>query len=187
MGTSKNVASPNSPPWKPALAILGRKDIPIERQIIEIWRSASAERGLMLIDDFSSAAVATACSLAARFVDVRDAVATFDSYLSRDHKAGFAAEIAKRALARAVASKQGIQGFAGELFAEATSYYASRDLPSFIGHDGRIDSPSAAIRLKASMMEQTRISVASSGVPNSSPEEWAIYVQKVISGLRGVR
>src|SRR5271154_2866961 len=103
MGTSKNVASPNSPPWKPALAVLGRKDISIERQIREIWRSASAERGLRLIDDFSSPALATACFLAAQSAHVGDAIGAYDSYLSRDHKAGFATEIARRALARAVA------------------------------------------------------------------------------------
>ena len=33
MGTSKNVASPDTTPWKPALAVLGRKNVPPARQL----------------------------------------------------------------------------------------------------------------------------------------------------------
>lgn len=184
MGTSKNVRSPDTPPWKPALAILGRPDVPIERQTKEIWRSASAERGHRLYDDFSSPALAFACGLAAKSTDVHSAWRTYDSYLAENQRAGFACEMGKRALARAIGTKQGSQGFANELFAEATAYYASRDLPSFIGAAGRIKTPSQGIQLKADLKAATRSLVATSGTVNTDPDGWGKYVNAVISKLR---
>lgn len=184
MGTSKNFASPDTPPWRPALAVLGRLDVPVERQTREIWRSASAERGHRLLDEFSSDALAAACGLAAKTTDVHAASRDYDAYLSTNQKAGFAVEIGKRALVRAVASKLGSQGFANELFAEATAYYASRDLPSFVGAFGRIKTPSQSIQLKSQLKAVTRTVVAASGAADPDPMGWASYVQTVISKLR---
>lgn len=53
MGTSKNVASPDTPPWKMALAALGRPNIPVTKQNREIWRSVHAERGPEAAVEFS--------------------------------------------------------------------------------------------------------------------------------------
>jgi hypothetical protein len=187
MGTSKNVASPDSPPWKFALAVLGRLDVTPDRQNREIWRSVEAERGPRLVDDFSDPTLAVACRLANDAKDLHATLEAYDNHLSTDNKSGFAVEIARRALARAVASKQGGQGFACELFAEATAYYASRDLPSFVGSRGRIETPSAAIALKGSLKSVTRTIVRSAGPPVFDPDGWSGYVSKVVLGLRGSR
>ena len=111
MGTSKNVASPDSPPWKMALAVLGRTDVPVLRQNREIWRSVQAERGPEAADDFSQPVLATACRLAAESSDVRISLHAFEEHLADQNKGGFAVEIAKRALARAVHGQQGAEGF----------------------------------------------------------------------------
>jgi len=187
VGTSKNVPSPDTPPWKPLLAILGRTDTPIDRQTREIWRSAGAERGHRLIDEFAGPALAMACSLSSTSEDVRSATQAYDVYLSREHHVGFATEIAKRALCRAVATKEGEQGFASELFAEATSYYASRDLPSFVGARGRVRNVSDAIQLKGRLKELSKRVVENAGTPSSTPDNWARYVASVISNLQGER
>jgi hypothetical protein len=187
MGTSKNVASPDTPAWKMALAVLGRPDIPVPRQNREIWRSVQAERGPEAADEFSQPALATACRLAAESSDVRMSLDNYDEHLASNSKSGFAVEIAKRALARAVHSRQGAEGFARELFAEATSYYASRDLPSFVGSKDRVNTTSAAIALKASLKETTREIVRSAGTPAFDPEGWTKYVGGVFRKLRGTR
>ena len=187
MGTSKNVASPDTPPWKMALAVLGRLDIPVPKQNREIWRSVQAERGPEAVDEFSQPALATACRLAAESSDVRVSLHNYEEHLANNDKNGFAVEIAKRALARAVHSEQGAEGFARELFAEATSYYASRDLPSFVGSRGRVNTTSDAIALKASLKETTRSIVRSAGAPAVDPEGWAEYVGGVFRRLRGTR
>ena len=162
-------------------------DVPDDRQNREIWRSAEAERGTRLVDDFSHPTLAAACRLAANTNDVRSALRAYDDHLSGENKSGFAVEIARRALARAVSSQQGGAGFARELFAEATSYYVSRDLPSFVGARGRVETPSAAFALKTNLKEITRTVVQSAGQPSFDPEGWSTYVQKVVQGLRGPR
>lgn len=187
MGTSRNVASPNTPPWKMALAVLGRPDVPVSKQNREIWLSVQAERGSEATDEFSQPALATACRLASESSDVRVSLQTYEEHLASRGKGGFAVEIAKRALVRAVHSKQGAEGFARELFAEATSYYASRDLPSFIGGGDRVNTTTAAIALKASLKETTRLIVQSAGTPAIDPEGWAKYVGSVFRKLRGTR
>ena len=187
MGTSKNVASPDTPPWRIALAILGRKDVPAARQHQEIWRSVEAERGPTFAEDFSQPTLAVACGLASSTKDVNIALLRYDTHISIEGKSGFALEIARRALARAVSGQQGGGGFVRELFAEATSYYASRDLPSFIGIRGRIETTSKAIALKAELKEITKSVVLQAGPPAIDPEGWTRYVNKVVHGLRGPR
>jgi hypothetical protein len=186
VGTSKNVPSPDTPPWKPLLAILGRTDVPPERQAQEIWRSAYAERGGRLADEFASPTVAAACRLASTSNDVRAASAEFSGHLAAAGRAGFANEIAKRALLRAVSTNQGVAGFAQELFAEATSYYVSRDLPSFIGARGRIESVSRGMEFKTQLKAIVRTRVASAGQPSPDRDGWANYAATVIRALRGV-
>lgn len=185
MGTSKNVGSPDKPPWKFALAVLGRLDVPAPQQNREIWLSVRAERGPEIIDDFSHPALATACRIASKSSDVRTSLRAYEEHLASQDKSGFAVEIAKRALARAVHSQQGAEGFARELFAEATSYYASRDLSSFVGNKNRVNTTSAAIALKASLMENTRAIVKSAGTPAVDPEGWAAYVGGIFRRLGG--
>ena len=187
MGTSKNVASPDTPPWKFALAVLGRLDVPPDRQSREIWRSVEAERGSRTTDDFSHPVLAIACRLASESSSVPACLHTYDDHLAKYNKAGFAAEIGRRALARAVLSKQGASGFARELFAEATSYYVSRDLASFVGSKGRVGTTSAAIALKIRLKEVARTVVASAGKPVADPDGWATYVSGVVRKLRGAR
>lgn len=187
MGTSKNVASPDTPPWKMALAVLGRPDVPVLKQNREIWRSVQAERGPEAADDFSQPVLATACRLAAESSDARISLHTFEEHAASQNKGGFAVEIAKRALVRAVHAQQGAEGFARELFAEATSYYASRDLPSFVGASDRVKTTSAAIALKSSLKETTRSIVRSAGAPAVDPNGWAKYVGGVFRKLRGTR
>lgn len=185
MGTSKNVASPDTPPWKMALAVLGRPDIPVPKQNREIWRSVYAERGPDATDEFSHPMLATACRLAAESSNVRVSLHNYEEHLATNNHSGFAVELAKRALARAVHSQQGADGFARELFAEATSYYASRDLPSFVGSRDRVATTSAAIALKSGLIEATRSIVRSAGSPALDPEGWAKYVGGVFRKLRG--
>ena len=185
MGTSKNVASPNSPPWSPALAVLGRNGVPTSRQVQEIWRSALADRGPRLLDDFAAPALAAACRMAQGGVNVHHALREYESLLAREKKSGLAVEIGRRALARAVSSKQGSQGFAAELFAEAASYYASRDLPSFVGAEGRVPTTSAAIALKTGIKETSRRIAQEAGKPATDAVGWASYVKRVLSDLRG--
>jgi hypothetical protein len=187
VGTSRNVSSPSTPEWKLTGAVIGRNDVSVERQALEVWRSAYADRGSRLIDDFSHPTLAVACSLAARSSDVSSALRQYDSLLNADHRVGFAAEVGRRALARAIVGSLGSEGFARELFAEATSYYASRDLCSFVGSPGRVESTTKAIALKNAMKDSARVIVAKHRMGAVSPDSWAKYVTAAVDSLRGGR
>ncbi len=187
MGTSKNVRSPDIPPWKPFLAVVGRPDVPVERQAKELWRAAYADRGPRLEDDFSQRTLAAACELAGSSGSVQAALREYDAANQREHRAGLGIELGRRALVRAIANGTGAAGFAANLFADASSYYSSRDLPSFIGAAGRVPNMSSAIELKDAISRVTREQVRQIGTPRTDVEGWASFVRSVLMSLRGGR
>ncbi len=183
MGTSRNDPSPRIPPWEPVRGILGRQDIEPERQALEVWRAAIAERGLALTTELSDAAVLYACSLASTGLRPGDALAAFNSTATELHAAGFGVELAKRALGRVRAADGDRVAFASELFAEATNYYVSRDLCSFVGKAGRLSSVAGLHLLKATLCEITRKKVLAVGVPPLGRSAWRSYVKRVLGAL----
>jgi hypothetical protein len=187
MGTSKNVRSPDIPPWKPFLAVVGRPDISVERQARELWRAAYAERGPRLEEDFAQRLLGAACELAGSGRNVQGALRDYDVVSQRERGGGLAVELGRRALARALARGTGAAGFARDLFADASSYYASRDLPSYIGAAGRVQDTSSAIELKAAIKRLTSEQVAKIGPPGTDAEGWASFVKSALAALRGVR
>lgn len=184
MGTSRNDRSPNIPPWRPALAILGKTNTTPEQQIREIWRAAAADRGEKLLRDFSHEALANACKLVAQRSSLAAGLNAYDASTIHASDGGLAIEMGRRALARCLASKSSPTQFVGELFSEAVSYYCSRDLPSFVAAPGRIQSTSSAIKLKAELRKLTRESVKELGPPKYTGHAWKGYIDKVLKQLQ---
>jgi hypothetical protein len=187
MGTSRNDRSPSSPPWRPVAAVLGRKDIPTQRQTQELWLAAFADRGERLIGDFSKPAMVDLLAVAAANPTPQAAMRAFDDVLAKHEDAGLALDFARRALVRNAAAKGGAAGFASELFCEASGYYASRDLPSYVGAEGRIANASGAIELKNAIRAATQQVVARVEAPKADRSSWQRYVTAVIDQLRGTR
>jgi len=184
MGTSSNHPSPNIPIWRPAKAILGRSDWTAERQSNELWRAALADREGRLRADLSDPLLASASRLAEAGLDPSSAVRSFRESLNEAQAAGLTLDMGARALARAAAAKTGAQGFASELFAEAASYYVSRDLPSYIGETGRVGTTSDAIRFKDEIRNIARETARAGGTVRTDPEGWREYVSAVIGALQ---
>jgi hypothetical protein len=185
MGTSRNDPSPNIPEWRPAIAALGNKQVPPERQGEEIWRAVLGERPERLLDDFGHAIVALGTAIAARHEPVGDALTTFDQALCAQYDARLSFDMARRALARTAAQRGGAEGYARELFAEATGYYASRDLPSALGQPGRIGTSSELIGLKTEIADGVRDRVRRAGAPPTETDAWKVYVRRVVTLLGG--
>jgi hypothetical protein len=185
VGTSRNDPSPSIPPWKPVLAVLGRTDVPAARQSLEIWRAVAADRGERLVRDLANPTLAEACSFVAEGRSVGEALAAYDEATLHLGDVGLAVDLGRRALARAAAKNSGATGFAGELFAEAVSYYASRDLPSFVAAPGRVSNSSAAIALKEDLRNIARQAAFSAGRPALDRRGWNRYVGRVITALQG--
>jgi hypothetical protein len=187
MGTSRNDPSPNVPAWRPAKAALGRRDLSPERQARLLWQAANAERGPDLAESFAAPVFATACAIAARGASVREALQGFDAAVVQSRAAGPVVDMGRRALARVAAQGGGATGFAGELFAEAAAYYASRDLPSFVGAAQRIQTAAEAIALKGEIRRATVDVVSRAGTPPSDSSAWRSYVSNVVAELAGAR
>src|SRR6266851_7293053 len=185
MGTSRNDRSPMTPPWKMALAVIATPDVPASRQSLEIWRAVAADRGDKLLRDFSNRSLAEACRWMSQRLPVHEALARFQRETKYESNAGLAIDIGRRALVRCAAERGDAAAFIGELFAEAASYYISRDVPSYVGARGRITSTSEAIRLKEVLRESTKQKVRSVGEPKLGPREWRSYISNVLNTLKG--
>lgn len=185
MGTSTNRPSPNTPTWLPLKATIGNVTVPIERQSAEIWRAATIDRDARLASELGSETIAYACAIAEGSSSVVDAVRDLQHEIVSSKTVGLTIDMAKRALARAVGSGAGASGFAGELFSEAVSYYASRDLPSVVAAPGRIATTSDAIAVKAALRDVARASVERAGRPPQDAEGWRNYVTTILKDLSG--
>lgn len=137
------------------------------------------------MQDFSATVFAAACGIAERAASPQDAVAEYGRAVSREYAAGLSIEMGKRAIARSVAQRAGAAGFAAELFSEAVSYYASRDLPSVVGKEGRLASTRDAIGLKQGIRDATKEVVLKVGAPPRAGNRWPRYVAAVIAALKG--
>ena len=187
MGTSSNQPSPKTPSWGLANAVLGKPSASPERQHQELWRAAIGDQGDALLEALGNPLLANACALSTRSRSPSEAIGRFDQSLLDSHNASLVLDLGKRALVRAVAAKKGATGFASELFAETVSYYASRDLPSFVGAKGRISTTSDAIELKNQIRDHAR-KIAKMFPVKTDPEGWKNYVSKVLAALqKGVK
>jgi hypothetical protein len=185
VGTSKNVPSPDTPPWRPVFAVLGKSNVAPDRQLREIWRAASAERGPELADLYSQTSLAAAFRTAMKAASVQEALAAHDNEVRASRSVGFAVEVSRRALARCVAAKTGGVGFAAELFAEATAYYVSRDLPSVLARRGCVGTSSEASALKASILSSAKLSVRQAVTTAPEGADWSLIARQALSSLRG--
>jgi hypothetical protein len=183
MGTSSNQSSPRTPNWRLAHAVLGRPDVDAPTQSQELWRAAQGDQGEALLDGLGSSLLAAACNAAAKAENPSQAMRTFEQSLIEQKAAGIFLDLGMRALAKSVAAKTGEVGFASELFAEATAYYASRDLPSFVAAAGRLSTTSDSIQLKDRLRSIAR--EAALNVPlKTDPKGWRAYVSKVLRSLQ---
>ena len=185
MGTSSNPASPNTPSWDLAKALLGRDGVDPKRQSTELWRAASGERGDQLLEELSSPLVAEACQIAGTTKSVPEAINSFENRILERHENTLTLDLCKRALARTVAMGSGEQGFGAEFFGEITTYYASRDLPSFTAANGRIQTTSEAIQLKQELRSIAAETARSAGKVASDQRGWRSYVHDALEALQG--
>ena len=185
MGTSRNDPSPRTPPWRVTNAVLGDPSVDAARQSLEVWRAATGDPEVALKDSLTHPAIAEACRIAAAANDVRGALASFDVALGRSRAASLQIDMARRALARTVATEPSAGRFAAELFAEVASYYVARDLPSHVAAHGRVGNASAAIVLKDEVREIARQAALSAGPVTHKPDQWSKYVGRVLQKLRG--
>lgn len=165
--------------------MLGHEEYDTGRQFKQIWRAALAERASELQEQFGTSSLLEAAKIVDSVESPSEALEEFHQRINESREASLSLDMGSRALARVVAKGGSAKDFVGELFAEATSYYASRDLPSVIGIPGRIESASQSIELKRRLRDSV-VSVVSEGRdPPTEKSEWTQYISDVITSLAG--
>ena len=190
MGTSRNDPSPSTPPWKMARTILGQQSQEPDRQARQLWMAALRDTENPLFRELASPGVAAGCRIAEERLAPAEAIKAFTRAVTDSREAGLAVDLAKRALVR-TASQGGDAGAYGrEVFAEAVSYYAARDLPSVIGAAGKISTASEAVALKEALRADAKAVLASVAKPTATVDSWTRFVEASIAALvkpRGAR
>jgi hypothetical protein len=176
MGTSTSQPSPKTPSWRIARQLLGRDAAPLARQSEEIWKAAAADRGGLLGHELASSVLAAAGSVAAEATSPIDAVRALNRIAAEQRATGLALEFGRRALMRAVTGGGGAAAFGAELFAEVASYYASRDLSSYVGAAGRVATSSESIALKDGLRAIARGAAGEVPVRTDS-DGWSAFVR----------
>lgn len=166
-------------------SVLGLTAVSTRRQHLELWRAVVSEQGETLARQLSSPVVARACHLARVSRSADAASRTLSTLLARD-VTPFAFDLASRALVRSFASPRRARAFAAELFAEATTYFASAHLSSAVGRRDKIADASELARLAEELQEVTRGVVDGVGEPRFEGNQWPFYVRQVLDALAGV-
>lgn len=185
MGTSTSQASPATNSWRIARALLGRDGVTPTQQSAELWRAAVADRGPLMIEALASPILALAARLAQSARSPVEAVRAFDSEMHRAGAADLTLDMGRRALLRAVATKEGTTGFAANLFAEAAGYYVARDLASFVGSRDGVPTAGAALSLKESIRDVAQAASRWVGEAKAADSNaWRDHVERVVARLQ---
>jgi hypothetical protein len=184
MGTSRNDRSPDTPNWKPVLAVIGNSNVEAERQNLEIWRAAVAENGSLLERSLGGPLLVHACRVLGQRLEIANAVAEFDTAAREANESTFISDLTRRAFIRSSARNDSSSRFIEETFSEIVTYYASRDLPSYIGASGRISDVSQSVDLKKSLQNATKEKVSAEGRPPTDFTGWKRYVARVLAALQ---
>jgi hypothetical protein len=188
MGTSTNQASPATPNWRVAHLAYVDESITIERAVQEIWRAATNQGETDLVSQLASSVVATCSQLASSVQSKRTVAAEVPYHIAASGEATLGSEIAYRALVKTVGREGDLhQVFAASLFAEASDYLVSRDLPGFVGRTGRCKTIAEAIEFKSKIRDSIVGIVNDRHSPPVHPTSaaWRNYVMETIEALRG--
>lgn len=189
MGTSVSQRSPSTPNWDAALIAYETDVIPLDRAVQEIWRAATNQPEGNLGVDLGSPIVAECLRIAESANSRGQAVQEARRAIALSGQTSLAADIAQRAVAQTFARPQDrTVAFAASLFAEAGNYLVSRDLPGYIGPEGRAKTVSQAIGLKSAVQERIIAVVNQTPRPSglsSSPALWRTFVNDVVTRLAG--
>jgi hypothetical protein len=189
MGTSVNQSSPKTINWQAAQATYKDARVPIERVLREIWRAATSQ------PEESNLASLLGQPIITRLRDIvleggnaaQIAMATTRE-IAGSRQASLAVDIARRAALQSASAENRAQAFSERIFAEASNYLLSRDLPGYVGSVGRNQTVADSHQFKRAVLNAAAESVRQISPPSSnSPEDWQTHISTVVDVLRGRR
>lgn len=188
MGTSINQRSPHTPNWRAASTAYTSRAISIDRAVQEIWRAATNQPAGDLAEDLSKSIVSDCFRIAVTASSRDEAIRQATMAIAFSGQASLAADIAQRAVVQCFRAPEDRAGaFTRALFAEAGNYLVSRDLPGYVGPEGRAHTVSEAIHFKSEIKSQIAARVAEVPRPAEvAGRGWQDYVSRVVDLLKRV-
>jgi len=186
MGTSVNQASPHTLSW--TAAQVGYRDaaISIARVASEVWRAALNQESGNIAQLIAQPIVAHLGDLAIRAQSAADASRATAIAIAQSKQSSLGTDIARRAAVQCVSATDRFATYTERVFAEATAYLVSRDLPGFVG-SGRARTVADSMELKAALVSHVADLVRGVDRPASADaRSWAKYVDTVVERLRGL-
>lgn len=188
MGTSVNQRSPDTTNWRIVQRAYEDPNVPAERALREIWRAATNQEQGDLAAQLGEPAIAAFAGIAANASSPAEASREAGRLIAETKCASLAADIARRAAVQSAGRENASEAFSQQLFAEATNYLVSRDLPGHIGANDRLDSASAAREFRQRLTSTAaRAALTSPGPAEYAGPAWTQYVRTVLEGISGRR
>lgn len=184
MGTSISQPSRKSTSWAAVQATYRSNTFPVERVIQEVWRAAQIEADQSWLEMLSAPIVGDCLAITIHSESPAQAVNAVSRAAAGAKQASLAVEIVKRAVAESVLANDRAQLFSQIVFAEATNYLVSRDLPGFVGERWRNRTVGEMVEFKASIQQHVRAKVSEVDITETAATVgWADYVAETIRHL----
>ena len=179
MGTSVNQGSRATPGWRAAAAGYRSKAVPLERIVQEVWRAASRDTE-GAVELLQSRGVYDCLRAVLENDTAAGAIRRIDESLPAEGQASFVTDLAKRATLSLPREVVSAESWTGQLLAQVTDYFVSRDLPNYVGTGGRLLNPSAVAAFKGEIRDVVRGACAGLGPGPGNHREWRRYVAQAI-------
>ena len=186
MGTSVNQRSPDTLNWRAAQATYEDAGIPIERVLQEIWRAATTQPDADFKAMLAEPIVLHLRNLALGSESASSVAASARKAIAESKQTSLMADIAFRAAVQAATAPDRAQAYSERVFAEASNYLISRDLPGYVGSVGRSSTIADSLQFKSSVLRAATDAVKQTGVPSTlTAGAWRKHTAAVIDKLRG--
>jgi len=185
MGTSVNQGSPRTRSWLAAQLTYQDPDFPLERVLQEVWRAATNQPEGDLASQLAQPIIERVRDIAVRGASAVEVSAAVSHELSQSRQTSLAADIARRAAIQCVGTANPTQVYNERLFAEASNYLLSRDLPGFVGIGERTHNVEDSYRFKQSVMRAAVSAVRE--IQSQSPsaaKDWSGFTSRVVERLK---
>lgn len=187
MGTSVNQPSPNTPAWKIAQRAYDNPNLSTDWALREIWRAAGNQPEGDLAAQLAQPVIGDLASFAIRISSPADAAEEISTFVADNQVASLATDIARRAAMQSAGKEGASEMFMQRLFAEATNYLVSRDIPGHIAPTSRLQSISDVRAFKQQVMDAAATVVRNTPQPTSlQGDDWQHYVTTVIGTIKSL-
>jgi hypothetical protein len=189
VGTSVNQASPHTLSWTAAQAGYRDAEVPISRLASEVWRAALNQESGNIAQLIAQPIIARLGNLAVDARSAADVTRATALAIAASKESSLATDIARRAAVQCVSASVSdrFAKYSERVFAEATAYLVSRDLPGFVGN-GRARTVADSMELKSALTDHVADVARGVDRPASSDARlWAKYVNTVVQRLRGLK